>query len=356
LEVKLDTKVCYLTKDSSEEIKEAGMLIKNGGTVVFPTETVYGLGANALDPIACLKIFEAKGRPQDNPLIIHVADFDISRFVKHIPMAAEKLMESFWPGPLTIIMKKSDLIPDMVSAKLDSVAIRMPENKIARMLIEYAGVPIAAPSANISGKPSPTSIEHCIEDLTGKVDMIIGGEKCKIGLESTVVDATGNVITILRPGCITKHMLEEVVGYVEIDPAISGKLEDGIVVKSPGMKYRHYAPKAPLTIVTGNCKDVIRYINKKIHELQSQGYETGILGTDENIKEYEGNNRISLGSRSKNGIIAANLFDCLREFDKIDIDYIFAEGFSEEGIGLAIMNRLKKAASYNIIDLNLTHE
>jgi L-threonylcarbamoyladenylate synthase len=347
----MNTKVYYINKDNIEEIKSAAKIIKAGGTVVFPTETVYGLGANALDSLACKKIFEAKGRPQDNPLIVHVADFDIKKYVKSIPVAAEKLMEAFWPGPLTIIMKKSELIPEMVSAKLDSVAIRMPQNKIARMFIEFSGVPIAAPSANLSGKPSPTTIEHCIVDLTGKVDMIIGGDKCEVGLESTVVDATGEIITILRPGCITKQMLEEVVGYVEIDPAISGKLETGMIAKSPGMKYKHYAPKAPLTIITGCRSKVIEYINKKVVELNNQGYTTGILGTDENIEEYEGNNRISLGSRSKSGIIAANLFDCLREFDKMNIDYILSEGFSEVDIGLAIMNRLKKAAGYNIIEV-----
>lgn len=347
----MKTKIYRITKDNIEEIKEAADVVRSGGTVVFPTETVYGLGANALSSEACEKIFIAKGRPQDNPLIVHVADFDIERYVKYVPDTARKLMESFWPGPLTIIMPKSELIPELVTAGLDSVALRMPSNKIARMLIEYAEVPIAAPSANISGKPSPTAIEHCIEDLEGLVDVIIGGDRAEVGLESTVVDTTGDVVTILRPGGITKAMLEEVVGEVKIDPAIMGRLEDDVKPKAPGMKYRHYAPKAPLTIVKGTPDRVAFYINSKVNELNKLGHKVGILGTDESVKNYKADCVLSIGSRKYPGIIAANLFDCLREFDKIDVDYLYAEGFSEEGLGLAIMNRLKKAAGYNIIEI-----
>jgi L-threonylcarbamoyladenylate synthase len=347
----MDTEVYYINENDIEIIKKAAEVIKSGGTVVFPTETVYGLGANALSAEACQKIFEAKGRPQDNPLIVHVADFDVSKYVKYVPDNAKRLMEAFWPGPLTIIMPKSDTIPEKVTGGLDSVAIRMPENKTARKLIELAGVPIAAPSANTSGRPSPTTIEHCIEDLKGKVNMIIGGEKCEVGLESTVVDTTGDSVVILRPGGVTKEMLESVVGEVLIDPAIMNKPSKDLVPKSPGMKYRHYAPKAPVTIVKGELDNIVTYINNRTREFESNGYRVGVMATEENFENYSSKYKLSIGSRKHLGIIAANLFDCLREFDKIDVNYIFAEGFSEEGLGLAIMNRLKKAAAYNVVEV-----
>ncbi|KRQ87749.1 Threonylcarbamoyl-AMP synthase [Caloramator mitchellensis] len=342
----MDTKVYYINERDTEKIKEAAQVIQNGGLVVFPTETVYGLGANALSPEACKKIFIAKGRPQDNPLIVHVADFDISRYVEYIPENAKKLMEAFWPGPLTIIMPKSNLIPDVVTAGLDSVAIRMPENKLARRLIEFSNCPIAAPSANISGRPSPTSIEHCIEDLNGRVDMIIGGERAKVGLESTVVDATEGTITILRPGFITKEDLEEVVGVVKIDPAI--KNED-FKPKSPGMKYRHYAPKSPLNIIMGDLNKVVDYINENVYNMKKQGKKVGVMMTDETIEKVDAEVKISLGSIESPGLIAANLFDALREFDKMEVDFIYSIGFEERGLFAAIMNRLKKAAGNNVI-------
>lgn len=347
----MNTKVYYLDENNTDKISEAAEIIRRGGLVVFPTETVYGLGANALSGQACEGIFKAKGRPQDNPLIVHVADFDIEKYVMEIPESAQRLMETFWPGPLTIIMKKSDIIPDTVTAGLDSVAIRMPSNKVARRLIELSGVPIAAPSANISGKPSPTTIEHCVDDLTGRVDAIIGGERCEVGLESTVVDTTGEIVTILRPGGITREMLEEAVGRVEIDPAIMDRLVEGVKPKSPGMKYRHYAPKSPMVIIKGDREKVVEYINGKTVEFESQGKKVGVLASEENIGLYTSKQKLSVGSVKNPGIIAANLFDSLREFDKIDVDYIFAEGFSEEGLGLAIMNRLKKAAGYNVLEV-----
>lgn len=342
----MDTEVYRINEKDMDIINKAAEVIRNGGIVAFPTETVYGLGANALDANACKKIFIAKGRPQDNPLIVHVADFDIERYVKYIPDKARILMENFWPGPITIIMKKSEIIPDTVTAGLDSVGIRMPENRVARKLIEASGVPIAAPSANLSGKPSPTTIEHCINDLTGRVDMIIGGDKCQVGLESTVVDTDGDRITILRPGAITKEMMEEVVGEVFIDPAINGITDKNIVPKAPGMKYRHYAPKAPLTIVCGDADRVVEYINAKVLEGKKK---IGVMSTDETHDKYRAEHVISLGSRKNPGKIAANLFDSLREFDKIDVDQIYSEGFPEGNLGLAIMNRLKKAAGNNII-------
>lgn len=347
----METKIFHIDEEDKSVVKQAAEVIKSGGTVVFPTETVYGLGANALDKDACKKIFEAKGRPQDNPLIVHVADFDISKYVIRVPEKARLLMDAFWPGPLTIIMEKSSLIPDEVTGGLKSVALRMPENKIARTLIQYAKLPIAAPSANISGKPSPTTIEHCIEDLKGKVDMIIGKERCEVGIESTVVDATGDEVIILRPGFITEDMLREVAGKVSIDPAIMKKPDEHTKPKAPGMKYRHYAPKAPMRIIRGEEEKVVLYINEKIDELKRDGLKIGVMAVEENIEKYRTEYVISLGSKKNPGIIAANLFDCLREFDKIDVDYIYSEGFCEDGLGLAIMNRLKKAAGYNIIDV-----
>jgi len=344
----MDTKVYIIDEKDEEKIKEAAQVIKKGGLVVFPTETVYGLGANALDENACKKIFEAKGRPQDNPLIVHVADFDISKYVKYIPKNAKKLMEAFWPGPLTIIMPKSNLIPDLVTAGLDSVAIRMPENKLARKLIEFSNVPIAAPSANISGRPSPTSIEHCIEDLYGKVDMIIGGERCKVGIESTVVDVTEEAVTILRPGFITKEDIEEVIGKVYLDPAIKS---DNFRPKSPGMKYRHYAPKAPLKVVIGDLEKVVEYIKENVYNMKRQGKTVGVLLVDEIINEIDADIKISLGTIKSPGIIAANLFDKLREFDKTNVDLILSIGFKEDGLFSAIMNRLKKASGSNYVEV-----
>jgi L-threonylcarbamoyladenylate synthase len=344
----MDTKIYRISEKDTDIIKEAANVIKRGGIVAFPTETVYGLGANALNGEACSKIYAAKKRPPDNPLIVHVADFNISDYVEEIPEKARLLMEAFWPGPITIIMKKSSIIPLEATAGLDTVGIRMPENRVARKLIEFSEVPIAAPSANLSGKPSPTTIEHCIDDLSGRVDMIIGGDKCDVGLESTVVDTIDGNVTILRPGGITREMMAEVVGEVFIDPAINGIKDDSIKPRAPGMKYRHYAPKSPLTIIRGEEEKVVDYINSRVSE--SNG-KTGIMATDETINRYKSGNVISVGSRKNPGKIAANLFDCLREFDKIDVDQIYAEGFSESGLGLAIMNRLKKAAGYRIIDL-----
>lgn len=345
----MKTEIYYTDENDKNTIMKVANIIKEGGIVAFPTETVYGLGASALNTAAVEKIFKAKGRPQDNPLIVHVADFDIYKYVKEVPNKAKLLMDAFWPGPLTIILKKSDLIPDIVTAGLDSVGLRMPENRIARTLIQYAGVPIAAPSANISGKPSPTSIEHCIEDLNGRVDIIIGGERCSVGIESTVVDASSDEIIILRPGAITEEMIREISKNTSIDPAVMKKPDKNLKPKAPGMKYRHYAPKAPMIVVIGDEDKVIQYINNKIKN--QRNLKIGVMAVEENIKSYDTDYKVSLGIKKNPGIIAANLFDCLREFDKIDVDYIYSEGFLEEGMGLAIMNRLKKAAGYNILHI-----
>ncbi|MEG0370699.1 MAG: L-threonylcarbamoyladenylate synthase [Clostridium sp.] len=346
----MNTKVYYINGNESV-IKEAGEYIRRGETVVFPTETVYGLGANALDKKACEKIFMAKGRPQDNPLIVHVADRDVSKYVEFVPETSRILMDKFWPGPLTIIMKKKSIIPMEVTGGLESVAIRMPEGLVARKIILEAGVPIAAPSANLSGKPSPTTIEHCIRDLSGRVSMIIGGEECKCGLESTVVDVVGDLVTILRPGAITREMIEALGLRVSVDPSIMLSLKDAIP-KSPGMKYKHYAPDSEMTIVVGEKEKVVEYINSKTEALILKGKKIGIIATNQTKAMYKNGVILSFGSRDNLQEVASNLFDILREFDKIGVDYIYSEGFEDKGIGLAIMNRLRKAASHKIVIIN----
>lgn len=245
-------------QEDEEKIKEAAEFIKNGGTVVFPTETVYGLGADALNSRAVEKIFKAKGRPQDNPLIIHVSSKNIEAYVKEIPEVANKLISKFWPGPLTIILKKKDIVPKITSANLDSIGVRMPDNEIARKLIELSNTPIAAPSANISGRPSPTDFQRCVEDLDGKVDYILGGSRSDIGVESTIVDCTVVPPVVLRPGGITLEMLREVDSRIEIDKAIMQKPTENLKPKAPGMKYRHYAPNAKVTIISGERKKLLK--------------------------------------------------------------------------------------------------
>ncbi len=347
----MNTKVSYLDLNNLDEkvMKEAGEIIRSGGLVAFPTETVYGLGANALDSEAVKKIFIAKGRSQDNPLIVHIADFNMDDLVKDIPAIAKKIMDKFWPGPLTLIMKKSDKIPDVTSAGLDSIGIRMPSSVVARDLIKKAGVPIAAPSANISGKPSPTNIERCIEDLDGKVEAIIGGEKCDVGLESTIVDCTVEPPCILRPGGITLEMLKEIEPNIYIDPAIMKKADKNLKPKAPGMKYRHYAPKAPVKIVSGNLEKSIAKINEIVQNYIDDGKVVGIMSTDEHKDNYSNAIVKSLGSRKDLNSIAHNLFKTLSEFDNEKVDIIISEAFEEEEIGIAIMNRLKKAAGFDIV-------
>ena len=349
----METKVVIINENiiDIDAIEEAGRIIKEGGLVVFPTETVYGLGANALDSSAVKKIFEAKGRPQDNPLIIHVADFEIGDFVQEIPVIAESLMKIFWPGPLTIILKKSNLIPDVTSANLDTVGIRMPRNFIARELIKSAGVPIAAPSANISGRPSPTDVSRCIEDLSGKVEYILGSHICEVGLESTIVDCTVCPPCVLRPGGITLEMLHKIDANIYMDEAIMNKPGINFKPKAPGMKYRHYAPKAPLKIIQGDLQKTIAKINEIVQNYVDDNKKVGIMATDETQNEYTSGYVLSLGSRNKLNIIGKNLFEVMRSFDDANVDVILAEAIEEKGLGIAIMNRLKKSAGYDIIKL-----
>lgn len=348
----MNTKIAKLQgKDIDEEIiEEAGKILKNGGLVVFPTETVYGLGANALDENAVKKIFKAKGRPQDNPLIVHISDIEeIKPLVKEIPDVAKKLMDKFWPGPMTIILPKTDLIPDETSAGLNSVGIRMPSNLIAKKIIAEAKCPIAAPSANLSGKPSPTDMDRCVEDLKGKVHYIIGENQSDVGVESTVIDCTSYPPCILRPGGITLEMLKEVDSKIYIDEAIMKKPSEDFKPKAPGMKYRHYAPKAPLKIISGDLKKTIAKINEMVQNYIDDNKRVGIIATDETLDRYSLGEVISIGSRENTSTIAHNLFEVLREFDDKEVDIILSESFEEKGIGLAIMNRLKKSAGFNIM-------
>ncbi len=348
----MDTKIVIIDENNIDQniINEAGTVIKQGGLVAFPTETVYGLGANALDKIAVEKIFKAKGRPQDNPLIVHVADLNIGYLVKEIPCIAERIMNKYWPGPITLIFNKSDLIPSTTSAGLDTVGIRMPSSIIARKLIESAGTPIAAPSANISGRPSPTEVDSCIEDLSGKIEYILGGDKSKVGIESTIVDCTCAPLCILRPGAITIEMLREIDQNIYIDKSIMSKPKDDFKPKAPGMKYRHYAPKSPVKIICGDLEKTVAKIND-IVQTNMGNKKIGIIATDETKNKYPYGTVISLGSRNRLDDVGRNLFEVLRGFDAIDVDLILSEAFEEKGIGVAIMNRLKKSAGFDIIEV-----
>lgn len=342
---------------NQESIAQAGEIIRSGGLVAFPTETVYGLGANALDEQAATKIYEAKGRPSDNPLIAHIAEIEmLEPLVKKIPEEAKLLIEAFWPGPLTLIFEKSDKVPKGITGGLDTVAVRFPNHPIATAVIKSAGVSIAAPSANISGKPSPTMGQHVIDDMDGRVDMIIDGGMVGMGLESTIVDVTVNPPMILRPGFITKEMITEVIGQVEVDPAILTKPEEGLKPKAPGMKYRHYAPTADYKIYKGEATKVAENIIKLANEKAQEGKITGVITANEHLNLYEGKLHkdviiVSLGQLEKPESIANQLFKVLRDFDKVNAEFIFGEAFSEDNVGAAIMNRLTKAAGYNVINV-----
>ena len=336
---------------SEEDLKEAADILKCGGLVAFPTETVYGLGADGLNPKASIKIYEAKGRPSDNPLIIHIASLSqMDVIARDIPDEAYKLARVFWPGPLTIILNKKEIVPTETTGGLDTVAIRLPAYKIARDLIEASGGYIAAPSANTSGRPSPTSARHVIEDLSGKIDMIIDGGKSTLGLESTIIDLSSSIPTILRPGSITKSMLENVIGQVEYDGVVLQRdMGEDMVPKAPGMKYRHYAPEGSLAIYEGSTEKVTKAINDKAKELINAGKSVGIIATEETKHFYKYGIIKVIGSRSDEDSIAAGLYGVLRDFDDIHVEYIFSESFEGDDLGQAIMNRLLKAAGYNLI-------
>lgn len=342
--------------DTAESIDEklsvAGDVIRRGGLVAFPTETVYGLGGDALSPASSGKIYAAKGRPSDNPLIIHIAEMAaLERIVCEIPKKAVKLAEVFWPGPLTMIFKKSAIVPDQTTGGLDTVAVRMPSHPLAALLIKKAGGYVAAPSANLSGKPSPTLAKYVVQDLDGRIDMILASDGVEIGLESTIVDLTGEIPVILRPGYITQKMLSEVVGETELDITIYDS-DTAQAPKAPGMKYRHYAPKGELVIVEGEPQRVARYINEQAVAHEAAGLRTGVIATLEQFAQYQATSVKNAGSRCDAHEAAKKLYTFLREFDDEKIDCIYAESFADtldQGFGQAVMNRLLKAAGHKVI-------
>jgi len=334
-------------KPEKKLIQKAAQIIKRGGLVAFPTETVYGLGANALDKKAVRKIFTVKQRPLDNPLIVHIANKkDLVGLVKEIPKEVEVLAKKFWPGPLTIIFLKKEIVPDEVTAGGKTVALRIPKNKIALELIKAAGVPVAAPSANLAGKPSSTTAQDVFEDFGDRVDLILDGGKTKIGIESTVVDVTVNPPVLLRPGGVSFSELKKILKNLKLHPLILGKKTPEEVVKSPGMKYRHYSPKAQLILVKGKSKERISKIQKLINYYQKQKKKVGVMTVLENKDFYpQADLVLSVGSQKDLEKIGQNLFKALREFDRRKIEVILTEGLKEKGMGFAIMNRLEKAAS-----------
>lgn len=361
--------------DNSDAIKMASEILNNNGLVAFPTETVYGLGGNALSKDAAAKIYAAKGRPSDNPLIVHIADTeDVYKLAKNVPEKARMLMEAFWPGPLTIILPKNEIIPDGTTGGLPTVAIRMPSHPIALSLIRESGVYIAAPSANTSGRPSPTNAKHVLEDMDGRIDMILDGGDVGIGIESTIVDLTSAIPTILRPGFITKKMLENIVGEVAIDRAIV-EPDPSLRPKAPGMKYTHYAPKGELSVVEciedvviqtdasgqdkyqhakDSCRNVaservVARINELVHEAKAKGKKVAVIATEETKDMYDCEYVFVAGSRAKGETIAARLYAILRECDYVGADYIYSEAFKDNELGGAIMNRLMKAAGQRVI-------
>ncbi len=331
-----------------EVIREAAEIIRQGGLVAFPTETVYGLGADGLNPEGSKRIYAAKGRPSDNPLIIHISDFEaLGRITEDLPAAAKKLSDAFWPGPLTMIFQKSAEVPYETSGGLDTVAVRMPSHPVARDLIRAGGGYIAAPSANLSGRPSPTTAAHVYEDLDGRIPMILDGGPVGIGLESTIIDLSVDVPMVLRPGYITRQMLEDVIGTVVDDPGLSEETNER--PKAPGMRYRHYAPKAALTLVEGRSEAVISRINALVEELEAEGKHCGVICSDETKDAYRAYVVKTIGSREDEEEIARNLYGILREFDAIGVDRIYSESFETPRMGQAIMNRLLKAAGHQVI-------
>ncbi len=333
-------------------IKEVAEQLKEGKTIAFPTETVYGLGANAYDTEAVKKIFQAKGRPSDNPLIVHIAEIkQVEELVEHIDDQSKLLMEKFWPGPLTIIFKRKAAISPLVTAGLRSLAIRMPDHPVALALLKACQLPIAAPSANRSGRPSPTTAEHVYEDLNGRIAGIVDAGPTGIGVESTVIDVSGEVPTVLRPGGITIEELEGVLGEVILDPALVKQDEKP---RSPGMKYTHYAPKGEMWIVKGTEQEVMEQMMRIAHDKEKEGLKVGILTLDDHrnhFKHLSNSFILSYGTKGNLYPLAEHLYDALRSFDQQQVDYIVAEAVEEKGIGLTIMNRLNKAAGGNMIQL-----
>ena len=338
--------------NSKQDIKTAGKLLKDGELVAIPTETVYGLAADALNGEAVANIFKAKGRPMDNPLIVHIADLSqVDDLVAFVPPVLEDLAKAFWPGPLTVIMEKSDLIPDEVSAGLDTVAIRMPSHPVARAIIKAAGTPLAAPSANTSGMPSPTTAAHVLHDMDGKIAAVVDGGPCEVGVESTVLTLCTRVPHILRPGRVTPEDLFDVLGEVEVDDAVLGQLAEGAVAASPGMKYKHYSPKAEVYIVDGSAEGFAKYVNEKVAERAAEEAAVAALVFD---GEEDLVNCVTLPFGAEDDSLgqAEHLFDDLRRADELGVSDIYVRCPSAEGVGLAVMNRLLRAAEFRIINVD----
>ena len=346
----MDTKLFSINPNEMdrEALYKAGQIIKDGGLVAFPTETVYGLGGDALNKQSSQKIYAAKGRPSDNPLIVHICCMeDLEKIVKEIPDKAKALAEAFWPGPLTMIFEKSDVVPFETTGGLSTVAVRMPKDPFALSFIKESGGFVAAPSANISGKPSPTLAKYVMEDMSGRIEAVIDGGEAVIGLESTIVDLTDEIPMILRPGYITKEMLLTVLEKVDEDKTMMHG-DTGEKPKAPGMKYRHYAPKGSLTIISGTGKSVVERINQLTYEAMEQKKKTGVIATAENVAFYKADVIKNAGNRDNEETIAKELYRILREFDDEEVEVIYSEAFDESGIGQAIMNRLLKAAGHHI--------
>lgn len=335
-----------------DKLNIAAELLRSGSVVAIPTETVYGLGANALDPEAVEKIYKAKGRPSDNPLIVHIAEKEkVIELTEKVTKKAEILMDKLWPGPLTLVLKKSTIIPEIITAGLDTVAVRMPGHPVARELIRLAGVPVAAPSANASGKPSTTTAQHVLDDMEGKIAMVVDAGVSQVGLESTVLDVSVDPPVLLRPGGITPSQIEKFIGPIDMDKTILGKISSENIPKSPGMKYTHYAPKAHVVIVRSkNIEKQTDKISELAKKAGSEGKKVGICATHQTKDLYSGFEILSMGDRDNPETIAASLFALLREFDDRGVDIIFAEAVDEHEVGLAIMNRMVKAAGYDIVE------
>ncbi len=355
----MDTKVVTVqargetfSYEAEQALREAGEVLRAGGLVAFPTETVYGLGGDALNPESARKIYAAKGRPSDNPLIVHIARMeDLKAIVRQVSGEALVLARAFWPGPLTMIFPKADCVPRETTGGLETVAVRMPSHPVARGLILRSGGYVAAPSANLSGRPSPTAARYVIEDMDGRIDMILDGGEGEIGLESTIVDLTVSPPQILRPGSVTRDMLEAVLGQVSVDRTIL-EADSGQAPRAPGMKYRHYAPQGELTIIAGPAARVTDYINVHGAKDREQGHKVGVIGTDEALAQYRADVVRSLGSRQDEAGIARHLYGILREFDDLQVTRIYSECFEASGLGQAIMNRLLKAAGHRLIVLD----
>jgi len=330
------------------EIEKAAVILRSGGLVGIPTETVYGLGANGLNPLAVQNIFQAKGRPQDNPLILHIPDASwLEEYCQEIPPSAWRLAERFWPGPLTMILRRKPVVPDAVTAGLDTVGMRCPAHAMCRAIIRAAGTPVAAPSGNTSGKPSPTTAQHMLDDMEGKIDAVLDGGSCQVGVESTIVDLTCQPPRLLRPGGVPLEELRDVLGEIELDPAITRPMKEGETPRAPGMKYRHYAPKAPVTVVKGEPAHSAQYILEHI----SDSYWEGVICFNEFAHWFENHPVEALGGTLDSFEHARRLFRALRAMDGNGVKHIWAQCPGTGGMGLAVVNRLDKAAGFHIVEV-----